>query len=137
MRENVQQIVTQWQHAWNAHDAVALAELVETDVDFVTVAGRWLQGVQEFVDWHREIHLRHMRDSRWSNGRYRLRRLDDNICLVHLEWTTVGDRDIEDAPRAPRHGIFTWLVARRGDSWRIFAAHNTELRDNSRHRLQG
>jgi hypothetical protein len=103
----------------------------------VTVAGRWLQGVQEFVEWHDEIHRRHMRDSCWSNMQCRLRQLDDHFCLVHLEWTTAGDRNIEGALRSPRHGIFTWLVARRRGSWRIIAAHNTELRDDSRHRLQG
>jgi hypothetical protein len=32
--------------------------------------------------------------------------------------------------------VFTWLVARRDGSWRIAAAHNTELRDSSQHRLK-
>ena len=137
MQENIRQLVSRWQEAWNAHDPLALAELVARDVDFITVAGRWLQGVQEFADWHGEIHRQHMRDSRWSNSQYRLRQLGDDLCLVHLEWTTVGDRNIEGTLRSPRHGIFTWLVGRQdGPCW-IIAAHNTELRDNSLHRLKG
>lgn len=134
--EHVRQIVSRWQDAWNAHDPAALAELVEPDVDFVTVAGRWLQGAQEFADWHTQIHQRNMRNSRWSNARHRLRRLDGDLCVVHLEWTTVGDRTVEGRSRSPRSGVFTWLVARRGGSWRIAAAHNTELRDSSQHRLK-
>jgi uncharacterized protein (TIGR02246 family) len=136
-REHIGRIICRWADAWNAHDPAALAELVDANVDFVTVAGRWLQGVQEFAEWHGEIHRRHMRDSCWSNIQCRLRQLDDHLCLVHLEWTTVGDRNLEGALRSPRHGIFTWLVARWTGSWRIIAAHNTELRDESRHRLEG
>ena len=54
-------IVAEWTQAWNAHDAVALACLVTADVDFVNVAGRWLQGAQEFRQWHRMIHQTHLR----------------------------------------------------------------------------
>ena len=135
-REHIGRVICRWADAWNAHDPAALAELVDANVDFVTVAGRWLQGEQEFLDWHGEIHRRHMRDSCWSNKQYRLRRLDNHLYLVHLEWITVDDRSFEGAFRSPRHGIFTWLMARLDGFWRILAGHNTELRDDSRHRLQ-
>ena len=136
LEDPIRQLVWRWKKAWNDHDAPALAELVVPDVDFVTVAGRWLQGVEEFLAWHGEIHRKHMRDSRWSNLNYRWRQLNAALCLVHLEWTTVGDRSLQDTPRSARHGVFTWLVAQQDNCWRIVAAHNTELRDASRHRLR-
>ena len=128
-------IVAAWTQAWNAHDAVALARLVATDVDFVNVGGRWLQGAEEFRQWHRTIHETHLRQSVWSTRYYRPRALAGGLVLVHLEWTIDGEFAPEGARRPQRCGVFTWLVARRDEAWRIIAAHNTNLADGILHRL--
>jgi uncharacterized protein (TIGR02246 family) len=128
-------IVTKWTQAWNAHDAVALASLVVADVDFVNVAGRWLQGAEEFRQWHRMIHETHLRQSVWFTRNYRVRSLADSLVLVHLEWTIDGELTANGDGKPQRSGIFTWLVAPSEGSWRIIAAHNTNLRDGAFHRL--
>jgi uncharacterized protein (TIGR02246 family) len=130
-------LIEAWADAWNAHDMQRACGLVAADVDFVTVAGLWLKGGQEFLSHHREIHQMRMRDSRWTNLGYELRWLRDDLCLVHLEWTIGGDRDPDGTPRVRRYGLFTWLVERRGDSWNIIAVHNGDLRTGVRHRLSG
>src|SRR5215208_5331513 len=38
-----------WARAWNAHDMKAAADLVDPNVDFVTVAGLWLRSRDEFL----------------------------------------------------------------------------------------
>jgi len=128
-------IVAEWTQAWNAHDEVALACLVTADVDFVNVAGRWLQGAEEFRQWHRMIHQTHLRRSVWSTRNYRLRPLADNLVLVHLEWTIDGALAPNGHGKPQRNGIFTWLVAPHDGLWRIIAAHNTNLADGAFHRL--
>src|SRR5687767_4556393 len=84
-------IVVGWADAWNAHDADAMAELVATNVDFVTVSGRWLRGAEEFFEWHRRIHRQHLRGSRWINLQHRSRLLTTDLSVVHLEWTIEGE----------------------------------------------
>jgi uncharacterized protein (TIGR02246 family) len=42
-------LIEAWARAWNAHDMQAAAALVHDDVDFVTVAGLWLRGRDEFA----------------------------------------------------------------------------------------
>jgi uncharacterized protein (TIGR02246 family) len=128
-RAQIAAIVAGWAQAWNAHDAVALACLVAEDVDFVNVAGRWLQGVEEFRQWHRMIHQSHLRQSVWSTRNYRLRPLVCGLVLVHLEWTIDDELAPKGGRKPQRNGIFTWLVAPRDGSWRIIAAHNTNLAD--------
>src|SRR4026207_639179 len=59
-------LVEAWAAAWNAHDMPRAAALVAADVDFVTVAGRWLKGRDEFLRHHRDIHRRQMRDTTWQ-----------------------------------------------------------------------
>jgi uncharacterized protein (TIGR02246 family) len=128
-------IAARWADAWNTHDADAMADLVATDVDFVSVSGQGLRGADEFRQMHRELHRMQMRDSRWTNVGHRIRTLQDDLALVHLEWTIVGDREPDGTLRSPRRGIFTWLIARCGRYWQIIAAQNTNLRVDVNHRL--
>jgi uncharacterized protein (TIGR02246 family) len=127
-------ICTAWAGAWNQHSIDALARLVCPDVDFVTVAGVWLRGVDEFRKHHAEIHRSQMKESTWTNVAQQFRQLSEDLFLAHLEWTIVGDRDLYGAPRPPRLGIFTWLAVAGPSTWTIQAAHNTNLRDGLRHR---
>lgn len=128
-------IIMGWADAWNAHDVDAMAELVAPDVDFVTVSGRWLQGAEEFREWHRRIHQLHLRDSRWSNLQYRSRLLTPDLSVVHLEWTIEGEWDPDGKPGRQRSGIFIWLIQRRDGGWFIAAAQNTNLSQGVIHRL--
>jgi uncharacterized protein (TIGR02246 family) len=130
-------LVDEWQDAWNRHDAALLAGLVAGDVDFVTVAGRWLRGRREFHEWHKLIHRTHLQLSRWTNLACRSRSLHSDLMLVHLEWRI--DNEIRAGSPRPltRLGVFTWLVAREGGAAAIVAAHNTNLAEDTPHRLAG
>jgi uncharacterized protein (TIGR02246 family) len=130
-------VIEAWGRAWNAHDMRGAAALVDADVDFVTVAGRWLRGRDEFLRHHQDIHQRHMRETTWATVGYAVRPLRDDLALAHLEWTIIGERAPDGTPRPQRAGIFTWVVACRGRAWLIAAAHNTNLGADASHRLTG
>ena len=129
------ELCSAWAGAWNRHDAHALSLLCGSDIDFVTVAGLWLRGIGEFRNHHAEIHRLQMRESIWTNIAHATSLLSDNIALIHLQWAIAGDRDPDGAPGAPRQGLFTWVIARRSEEWRIVAAHNSNLRQEVRQRL--
>jgi uncharacterized protein (TIGR02246 family) len=124
-----------WEQAWNAHDMEAAASLVETDVDFVTVAGVWLRGRDEFLLHHRELHRLQMRNSCWRTHGSSVRGLGDGLALAHVEWSIQGDRDPDGTPRTGRRGHFSWVLQRQGEGWLIVAAQNTNLLGHVAHRL--
>ena len=128
-------LIASWTDAWNAHDADALARLVAPDVEFVNVAGRWLRGRSEFLDWHRSIHQAHLKHSSWTTRQYRLRQVNRDLILAHLEWTIDGECGLDGSPRPPRNGIFSWMISRQADLWYIATAHNTNLAEGVCHRL--
>jgi len=128
-------LVQAWSDAWNTHEMTRAANLVMAEVEFVTIGGRWLRGRDEFLAYHRQIHVMQMRDSRWTNRAWTVRLIRDGLMLVHLEWSIRGDRDPDGTSRNPREGLFTWLVGQESGAWRIAVAHNTNLRPNVRHRL--
>jgi uncharacterized protein (TIGR02246 family) len=131
---DIETLVAAWTRAWNAHDMQAAATLVDVDVEFVTVAGRWLRGRPEFLRHHQAIHLRHMRETRWTTLAYETRPLRGDLSLVHLEWAITGERSTENRGAA-RLGTFTWVVERSPDRGLILVAHNTNLRADTPHRL--
>jgi uncharacterized protein (TIGR02246 family) len=128
-------LAASWADAWNRHDMDAAAILVAPEIEFVTVAGLWLRGRDEFLKHHRHIHEMQMRDSQWVNLAISQRPIQNDLVLIHLEWRITGDRELDGTPRQPRHGLFTWLAAPVGQVLRILAAHNTNLRPDLRHRL--
>ena len=133
----VETLVAAWTASWNAHDMRAAAALVEDDVDFVTVAGRWLRGRDEFLRHHLEIHAQHMRTSTWMTSGHAVRRLGDGLALAHLDWIITGELDARGELRPERPGIFTWLLACPPGHCVIVAAHNTNLRADTSPRLSG
>ena len=133
--DGIARLVAAWTDAWNAHDMPAAAALVDTDADFVTVAGLWLRGRDEFLAHHETIHRGRMRDTTWTTHGHEARLLDGALRLLHVEWTIRGERESDGALCAPRSGIFTWVATGGPDRWSIAAAHNTNLRAGVAHRL--
>jgi len=130
-------LATEWQDAWNQHDAGLLARLVAVDVDFVTVAGLWLSGRMEFHEWHRLIHRAHLQDSHWTNLACRSRPLQGSLTLFHLEWRIDNEVRSDSSRAHSRLGVFTWIVSAQGEATEIVAAHNTNLAERTMHRLTG
>ena len=128
-------LIEAWTRAWNTHDMPSAAVLLEPDVDFVTVAGLWLRGRDEFLRHHRAIHERHLRETTWTTLGSAVRVLGHDLALAHVEWTITGEMDVDGTRRPPRSGIFTWVVRRVDGRWLIAAAHNTNLRSGTSHRL--
>jgi uncharacterized protein (TIGR02246 family) len=137
MAPGIEVLIEAWAQTWNTHDMHAAAALVDADVDFVTVAGHWLRGRNEFLRHHQDIHQRHMRETTWVTVAYAVRPLCPDLALAHLEWTITGECDADGTLRPPRSGIFTWIVACTPGPWLIVAAHNTNLRADTSHRLPG
>ncbi len=124
-RSGIEALEGRWQDAWNRHSARDLGALFTEDVDFVTVGGTWLKGRTDFERYHAEKLRTQFKDSRFRVNQVHIGRLRPDLALVHVEWRLEGDRDPDGKPRQPREGIFTQIIVKDGDSWKIRASHNT------------
>jgi hypothetical protein len=127
-------LVRRWALAWNQHDMELASTLVSPDVDFVTVAGKWLRGRSEFLTHHRALHAEQMRQSIWTNLGYESKALSDGLHVLQLEWRIQGDCDPDGMPRVGRRGHFTWIIAIDNGA-QILVAQNTNLGPGIDHRL--
>ena len=119
-----------WQQCWNSHNMDAMGAMLRDDVDFVNVAGVWLQGKQATVNDHKQKHEGVMfKNSIWKTERVTIKYVQPDIAVLHIGWGLTGDNDADGTPRPPRRGIFTWVVSKEKDKWQLLAAANVNIRE--------
>jgi uncharacterized protein (TIGR02246 family) len=119
-------IASAWTDAWNRHDMEALADIVTEDVDFVSVGLPWLKGRAAFKQQVTQLHAT-LFEKVEVRGAH-VQRLASEVVLMHVEWTTPGERNAGGTLGLPgRDGIFTWILTRSGGRWRLRAATNTVI----------
>lgn len=123
----IRQVESRWQDAWNRHDMDALAGLFTKDADFVQVNGRRWVGTEEIRKNHAAVHAMMFKESTWKNIDTDIRFLSPSIAIVHTTWSLSGDKNPDGSPRQPRDGIFTQVFQKLDGKWLIAASHNTNI----------
>lgn len=124
----IRNLAQQYETGWNTHDMNLLGSMRAEDIDFVVVTGEHRKGRDASMAQLGEQHRTQFRDSVWTNEKVSLQFLRPDVALVHIEWAITGDRNMDDTPRPPRQGIFTWVVVKSGADWKLRVAHNTNKR---------
>jgi uncharacterized protein (TIGR02246 family) len=120
-------VAEEWQRCWNTHDMDAFAALFADDVDFVTKSGTWFRGKEATMAHHRQNHATIFRNSVWSTDGIDIRYVAPDIAIIHFGWAISDDTHHDGTPSAPRHGISTWVLAKRHAQWQLIAVHNVNV----------
>lgn len=120
-------VEAQWQSAWNRHDIAAMVGLGAPDADWVNLAGQWFQGRNAFAKSLESLHSGKVKESVWHTEQVHVRFLWPTIALVHVYFSTSGERNPDGSPRPPRRGIFTRVEEKRGSRWVIIASQATSI----------
>ncbi len=109
-------------------DADALAALFDEDAEFVNVTGLW---------WHDREAIRRAHayglsvifpDSTLTLQRVTVKRLRDDVAVVHARMRLTGQSPPGDQPApGPRTTIFSFVVHRTAGGWRCASAQNTDV----------
>ena len=120
--------VDHWERAWNAGDMTAAIALFTDDADFINVWGSHWHGRTQIEAEHTQRHRSQLKGSVFSVREVKSQRIAANVALVHIAWTICGDHDLDGTPRAPRHGLFSWLMLKGAlGRWSVRAAQNTHV----------
>jgi uncharacterized protein (TIGR02246 family) len=123
-----EQIPVLFAEAWNRRDADALAALFEDDAEFVNVTGRWWHDRASIRAAHEYGLTRIFSASTLSIEERRVKRLSDDVVVVHARMTLAGQLPVGliEHP-GERTTVFTFVVRRVGDRWLCASAHNTDV----------
>ncbi|MDF0597054.1 YybH family protein [Psychromarinibacter halotolerans] len=113
--------------AWMARDAGALAALFAEDADFVNVVGIWWEDRPAIEAAHGYALGSFFADSRLVPGRVKLRRLGDNVAVVHCRFLLTGQRRPGGGAAGRRSTIICFVMQRTAEGWRCVTAQNTDI----------
>jgi Domain of unknown function (DUF4440) len=68
-----------------------------------------------------------VKESVWRTEQVQVRFLSPSIAVVHVYFSTSGERNPDGSPRPPRRGIFTRVEQKRGGRWLIIASQATSI----------
>ncbi|HRO14537.1 MAG TPA: SgcJ/EcaC family oxidoreductase [Paracoccus sp. (in: a-proteobacteria)] len=114
--------------AWNDRDADALAALFDKDADFVNVTGLWWHDREAIRKAHAYGLARIFDRSTLTVTGVRVRRLAEDIAVVHARLHLTGQTASSDEPRPQtRRTIMSLVLCRTAQGWRCVSAQNTDV----------
>ncbi|SFG54426.1 conserved hypothetical protein [Palleronia marisminoris] len=117
--------------AWMERDASMLASLFAEDADFVNVVGLWWRRRGQIEASHAYGFDRIFANSTLRVGRTRVRRLGDDVAVVHVRFTLEGQRGPDAAELGIRRTVMTFVMSRRDRGWLCVAAQNTDIHERA------
>ena len=125
--EAIANIETQWETAWNDHDIAAMVRLFAPDADVVNLAGQWFTGRAAFAKSLEGLHSAKTKESVWQTEQIQTSFLTPEIAIVHVYFSSSGERNPDGSPMPRRRGIFTRVEAKRDGHWVIVASQATKI----------
>jgi uncharacterized protein (TIGR02246 family) len=124
MPEIADQLIADWDNAWNVHDADAMALLFHEDGTFVNIVGTYQKGREEMRHSNAAIHASFYKDSALRSKVLDARELVPGVVLAHATHELEGDAR---APGQTLRFVTTWVIEQRAGTWKFAAAQNTRI----------
>lgn len=123
----IRQVEARWQTAWNHHDIATMASLFAPEAGVVNLAGEWFKGREEFARSLESLHSGKVKESIWQTQDIDIKFLTPEIAIVHVHFSSHGDRNPDGSPMPPRRGILMRVEVKRGGHWMIVASQATNI----------
>jgi len=124
---SIEELVSRYEAAWNAHDMAAWEGIFTPDSDFVNRGGGWWRPRTVNVERHVAIHEILTERGVVMDLQARKAAVDflaPGVALVHVRTVWPGAGTPADG-NGPPEAIMTWVVVERAGQWRIRALQNT------------
>ncbi len=123
--------------AWMDRDAAALAALFAEDADFVNVVGIWWETRPAIEKAHGYALGSFFAESRLVPGRVKVRRLGEDVAVVHCRFLLTGQKRPDGGAAGRRSTILCFVMQRVGTVWRCVTAQNTDIVPGAETQLAG
>ncbi len=125
-KEAVRKLPQAFCDAWAKHDGHELAKIMADDIDFVTVSTVYLHGRADFEKFHVRLLSGRFKESTLTPLQTTVRLLRPGMAVVHWSWKIEGDKNFDGGRRQePRYGMMTMVGEKRGGTWLVVVAQNT------------
>jgi uncharacterized protein (TIGR02246 family) len=122
--EEIRNLETRQQEAWNKHDAKAYASLFTENGDCVNVVGWWWKGRAEIEEKLTAAYAFVFRESVLTITDVDVRLLKPTVAIAHVRWTMTGARTPQGYAKV-QQGIQTQALIKLDGKWLMAAFQNT------------
>jgi uncharacterized protein (TIGR02246 family) len=125
--QRIAALMSEFQSAWNEHDARRFSLVFAEDAEFTNVAGRSARGRLEVERFHSPRFATTFRDSRLTIERTNIRLIRADVASVDAWWEMTGARTPQGQLRPLRKGQMHLVMTKDGNIWTILVMHNLEF----------
>ncbi|MCE7065166.1 SgcJ/EcaC family oxidoreductase [Dyadobacter sp. CY326] len=126
-QEAIKLVISNYEQAWNRHDAKALAEQYHTDASWVNWFGAYYKGRVEIEKHYQTTHATYFKATQFTTRSVEdITFLKPDMALVHVRTDLSGD---ERYPGQTFRFRRTILLTNKDGGWRIAAGQNAKLNE--------
>ncbi len=125
----IQEVVTNFESAFNQKDAKAIARFWAKDGDFVTYQGELLHGHQELENYFQTTFVQFYQTAKNQLFPPTVRFLKPDVAAVDVKWEVTGRTDTDGKALPTMKGIMVWTMTKENGRWLIKIMHNVTLPD--------
>ena len=126
-QEAIKSVITNYEQAWNRHDAKALAEQYHMDATWVNWFGAYYKGRAEIEKHYQTTHTTYFKATQFTTRSIEdITFLKPDVALVHVRTDLSGD---ERYPGQTFRFRRTILITNKEGGWRISAGQNAKLNE--------
>jgi len=122
-QQAIEAIVNGFATSWNTPGMPGFEKLFAPDADFVVISGKWHEGRDDIVTYHRALLGRGYNGSHLTPEKIDVRLVRSDVAVVHVAWH--ADYRTPDNKPAVRTALMTIMLTKDHGHWEIAAAHNT------------
>ena len=126
-KEAIQQLVANYENAWNRHDSKGLADNYDTNATWVNWFGAYYIGKKDIQDHYEAVHTTYFKTSHYYS-----RAIEDiifvkpDVAISHIRTGLTGDARFPGQKFEFRRTI---VLTKQGSTWLILAGQNAKLNE--------
>lgn len=123
----IKKLFTDFNDAFNNHDAHAAAMLFTDDADFITIQGATTHGKSEIEHHLAPLFAERLKTAHRDVSLRDIRFLRPDTATVDSDYVMSGLAGPNGAPVPPAKGIYDWIVMKQNGRWLITVWHESNL----------
>jgi uncharacterized protein (TIGR02246 family) len=119
--------LSDFEGAWNAHDAKAFSMVFAEDADFTNVRGMSAQGRTEVEKFHTPRFATNFKASHLKITGTKIRFIRPDVAAVDAPWEMIGAKTPDNKDIPLRKGLLNFVMTSGNGAWFIAVMHNMDL----------
>jgi uncharacterized protein (TIGR02246 family) len=128
-QQAINRVINRLAKSWNFHAGEGFGRSFTDDADFVSIFGRYISGKEAIEARYKKLLQGSLKDSKIQFNEITLREVQPGLVIALVKWQlSKNEVTASCICKNPKEGLFTQVLIKNGDCWRITASQNTRIK---------